>query len=87
MALIRSLELDKQPARPPRTEVDCLYTIVHTDAGARLLRLATLGSDHRKLHPKPSQIIELDRVMAEKLLGVILDTFPGLRSDKGPPNS
>ena len=47
MALIRSLEPDKHAARPPRTEVDCLYTTVRTDRGDKLLRLATLGSDHR----------------------------------------
>ncbi len=79
MALIRSIKPDKQPARPPRTDVDCLYTVVHTDSGTQLLRLATLGSDHRKLQPKPSQIIELDQAIAEELVGVILKVFPGIR--------
>jgi hypothetical protein len=83
MALIRSLEPDKQVARPPRTEVDCLYTTVNTDAGQRLLRLATLGSDQRKLHPKPSQKIELDETMAAKLVLVLQETFPRLRNSDG----
>lgn len=78
MALIRSIEPDTQRARPPRTEVDCLYTTVQTDTGTTLLRLATLGSDHRKLAPKPSQIIELDQAIAEKLVRVIIETFPRL---------
>jgi hypothetical protein len=79
MALIRSLRPDKHAARPPRTEVDCLYTTVHTDAGTKLLRLATLGSDQRKLHPKPSQIVEVDRAMAEELVRLMVETFPGMR--------
>lgn len=79
MALIRSLEPDTQPARPPRTEVDCLYTTVRTDRGDTLLRLATLGSDHRKLEPKPSQIIELHQAIAEELVRIILDVFPNVQ--------
>ncbi|WP_193044333.1 hypothetical protein [Mycolicibacterium baixiangningiae] len=83
MALIRSLEPDKQVARPPRTEVDCLYTTVNTDDGQRLLRLATLGSDQRKLHPKPSQIIELDETMAAKLVAVLQEAFPRIANRDG----
>lgn len=79
MAQIRSFNPDPQPARPPRTEVDCLYTSVQSEAGTRLLRLATLGSDHRKREPKPSQIIELDQEMAEKLILIMAETFPGIR--------
>jgi hypothetical protein len=48
-----------------------------------LLRLATLGSDHRKLQPKPSQIIELDQEMAEKLLLVMIETFSEIRLSAG----
>lgn len=84
MALIRSLKPDPHSARPPRTEVDCLFSTVYTEAGARLLRLATLGSDHRKLHPKPSQIIEIDQAVAEQLVKIMLDTFPAMRV---PPSS
>jgi hypothetical protein len=50
---------------------------VLSEAGIPLLRLATLGSDNRKLHPKPSQIIELDQAMAEKLMSIIATVFPG----------
>lgn len=79
MARIRSLKRDTQPARPPRTEVDCLYTTVRTDRGDKLLRLATLGSDHRKWEPKPSQIIEVDETIAKQLIEVIFDVYPGIR--------
>lgn len=78
MALIRSLKPDKKPARAPRTEVDCLYSVVRTASNAQLLRLATLGSDHRKLQPKPSQIIELDYAVAEQLVDVLLTVFPAI---------
>lgn len=70
---------DSTPARPPRSYVDCLYSVVHSDAGTKLLRLATLGSDQRKMHPKPSQIIEVDEAMARELIDVLHDTFPTLR--------
>lgn len=83
MALIRSLKPDTQPARPPRTEVDCVYTTVFSDHNEKLLRLATLGSDNRKLQPKPSQIIELDQAMAQKLILVMIEMFPGLRFPDG----
>lgn len=48
----------------------------------KLLRLATLGSDDRKSHPKPSQIIELNEVIAEQLVHVIAETFPGIAISK-----
>ena len=83
MALIRSLKLDKKPARPPRTEVDCLYSVVRTESNLPLLRLATLGSDHRKLQPKPSQIIELNQAVAEQLVSILLDVFPALQVKTG----
>jgi len=79
MALIRSFMPDEYEARPPRTEVDCLYSAVTSKAGGALLRLATLGSDNRKLDPKPSQIIELDQAMAEKLVEIIVAVFPSAR--------
>jgi hypothetical protein len=83
MARIRSLTLDTDPAHPPRTEVDCLYSTVHTRGGSKLLRLATLGSDLRKSEPKPSQIIEIDEAMARQLIQVMRSVFPGI--DTTPP--
>nr|WP_090276607.1 hypothetical protein [Mycolicibacterium komanii]CRL70038.1 hypothetical protein CPGR_01813 [Mycolicibacterium komanii] len=80
MARIRSFRPDPTAARPPRTDVDCTHSIVYTANGTKLLRLATLGSDERKSEPKPSQIIELDEESAAKLLEIIKDTFPRLRS-------
>lgn len=58
-----------------------MYQVVLSDSGTPFLRLATLGSDSRKLHPKPSQIFELDRAMAGELIDIIADTFPGLLSN------
>lgn len=84
VAKIRSLKPDPQPARPPKTEVDCLYTNVFDDAGNKLLRLATLGSDLRKLGPKPSQIIEIDEATADALVHILLETFP--RISDNPPS-
>jgi hypothetical protein len=80
MALIRSLTLDEHEAKPPRTEVDCLFRIVLSPRDGRLLRLATLGSDDRKLQPKPSQIIELNEATARELVGIIDSVFPPQKS-------
>lgn len=76
MARIRSLNPDDEPARPPRTAVDCIYGIVYADDGTKLLRLATLGSDLRKSIPKPSQIIEIDASIARELIQLLTTTFP-----------
>lgn len=82
MARLRSLKHSTEPGRPPRSEVDCVYSIVELRSGEKLLRLATLGSDQRKSEPKPSQIIELDENMAHRLLKVMRDLFPEI--DAGP---
>jgi hypothetical protein len=78
MARIRSFRPDVAPARPPRTDVDCIHSVVYTADGTRLLRLATLGSDERKSEPKPSQIIELDEEAAATLMDIIQEAFPSL---------
>ncbi|MCA4727099.1 hypothetical protein [Mycolicibacterium fortuitum] len=75
MARIRSLKPDDEPARPPRTAVDCIYGIVYADDGTKLLRLATLGSALRKSVPKPSQIIEIDASIARELIELLTATF------------
>ena len=80
MARIRSLEPSTEPARPPRSEVDCIYSVVRMRGGEKLLRLATLGSDERKSEPKPSQIIELDEDTARRLLQVLRNVFPGINA-------
>ncbi len=79
MARIRKLIADDEPARSPRTEVDCMYGVTHAADGTKLLRLATLGSEMRKSAPKPSQIIEIDADIAQQLLEVIRSTFPAIR--------
>jgi len=78
MARIRSLKHSTEQARLPRTEVDCVYSVVRLPDGERLLRLATLGSDERKSEPKASQIIELDESIARRLFKVMHDVFPGI---------
>jgi hypothetical protein len=78
VALIRSITRDDRPARPPRTQVDCHWSVVRTPDGSKLLRLATLGSDERKSEPKPSQIIEIDESIARQLISLLTTEFPGL---------
>ncbi len=55
--------------------MDCTYGITYAEDGTKLLRLATLGSDMRKSIPKPSQIIEIDSLMAAELATILRETF------------
>ena len=79
MALIRSLEPGTGSGRPPQSEVDGSYVTVDDPQRGTLLKITTYGSDVRKSGPKPSQVIELDQQMAEKLVEVIRQSF-GLTS-------
>lgn len=71
MALIRSLEPGKGRGRPPQSEVDGTYVVVEDPERGKVLKITTYGSDARKSGPKPSQVIELDARMAQKLIGVL----------------
>ncbi|WJG11408.1 hypothetical protein PWF70_12175 [Gordonia sp. Swx-4] len=71
MALIRSLERGKGGGRPPQSEVDGTYIVVDDPDRGKILKITTYGSDMRKSGPKPSQVIELDEEMAQKLINVL----------------
>ena len=71
MALIRSLERGKGGGRPPQSEVDATYVVVSDPDRGKILKITTYGSDRRKSAPKPSQVIELDGEMAQKLVEII----------------
>lgn len=75
MALIRSLEPGTGSGRPPQSEVDGSYVTVDDPQRGTVLKITTYGSDVRKSGPKPSQVIELDQEMAEKLVEIIRQSF------------
>jgi hypothetical protein len=66
-------------SKPHPTEVECGWSIVNAP-GERLLQLSTYGSEQRQSHPKVSQTIQLDEEAAARLVALVLQTFPGLRS-------
>lgn len=78
MARIRTIEPGTQSIRAHSSEVDCFYNLVDDESGARLVHLSTFGSDHRKSSPKSSQSIQLDQQMAERLIAVLLESFPAI---------
>lgn len=80
MARIRSITRGTQSIRQHDTEVDCFYNFVDKDDGTRLLHLTTFGSDYRLSKPKSSQSIQIDEAIARKLLDLLLEAFPRLRS-------
>ncbi|WP_338836939.1 hypothetical protein [Gordonia polyisoprenivorans] len=71
MALIRSLEPGKGTGRSPQSEVDATFTVVDDPVRGKIVKITTYGSDVRKSEPKPSQVIELDAVMARKLISIL----------------
>lgn len=80
MARLRSLQGGTQDVGPHASEVDCFFQVVLDEGGARLLHLSTFGSDERKSQSKSSQSIQLDEQMARRLLDVIHDVFPTLKT-------
>ena len=80
MARVRSLSQGKQSIRPHDSEVDCFYNVVDAPDGTRLLHLSTFGSDYRQSRPKSSQSIQIDEQVAQELVNLLLNTFPGVRT-------
>ncbi|CAI9405088.1 hypothetical protein [Aestuariimicrobium sp. T2.26MG-19.2B] len=75
------------------TEVDCFYQVVrpgrchrvvtslnrHADNdGQSYLHLSSFGSDSRISHPKSSQSLQLNQSVAQELIRVLRETFPGV---------
>lgn len=85
MARIRTIEPGTQSIRAHSSEVDCFYNFVNDETGARLVHLSTFGSDHRKSSPKSSQSIQLDQQMAERLIAVLLESFPAIGAPTPTP--
>lgn len=85
MARIRTIEPGTQSIRAHSSEVDCFYNLVDDESGARLVHLSTFGSDHRKSSPKSSQSIQLDQQMAERLIAVLLESFPAIGASVQAP--
>lgn len=77
MARIRSFSRGRRDVRVHSTEVDCEYQIVQSPMGP-LVQLSTFGSDSRKLGPKLSQTIQVDKAGAKELLAIIRTAFPDL---------
>jgi len=81
MARIGNFEPGTQVVKVHPTEVDCFFQRLVVPDGHVLLHLSTFGSDERASSPKSSQSLQLDRRAASALLGILEDTFLGLRSD------
>lgn len=75
MARIRSLTQAKSDGRIHPTEVDCTWQVTHSDGGVAYLTLSTYGSDTRASKPKVSQTLQMDRELAQQLVGVLTVTF------------
>ncbi len=82
MALIRSLDPGSGSARPPQSEVDATYLMVDDPERGPVVKITTYGSDARKSAPKPSQVIEFDRAIANELVKVFKKAFGALDLDE-----
>lgn len=81
MARVAGFRHGFQLVRLHPTEVECYYQRIPLDDGDLVLHLSTFGSNDRASSPKSSQSIQLDRRAARALLGILLESFPGLASD------
>ena len=61
------------------SEVDGYYQLIRANGGERYLHLSTFGSDSRQSAPKSSQSIQFSQQMAQELVDVLREAFPGVR--------
>jgi 5-methylcytosine-specific restriction protein B len=61
------------------TEVECGYSISTVD-GATFVELRTYGSESRRSDKKVSQTLQLDRAAATRVMEILEEAFPGLRT-------
>lgn len=78
MGQIRQYTHEPTVAPRPKSKVDCGWSSGDF-GGVELLRLATYGSNTRKLKGKASQVIELDEAAARELIEIVERVFPSLR--------
>lgn len=81
MAMVSNIERSEKSRQSVHSRTRCLYSIVDTTDGNRVLQLDTLGADDRQFPDKVSQSIQFDRNAAKQLLALIEQTFPGLTSE------
>lgn len=75
MAVVRKfrhLALDRDAAH---TEVDCTYSIIHDDNGAKYLQIDTYGSSTRQIPGKKSQSLRLAPEAIEQLKVLLAKHF------------
>jgi hypothetical protein len=77
MAVVEQLREGRSTDSVHPTTVECEWSRVDAP-GAMLLQLTTFGSSTRQLTGKASQTIQIDRKMAEELVRIIRQVFPGL---------
>jgi hypothetical protein len=78
MALVSAIEPSPKERQGLHKPTRCLYSVVQTDSGERLLQLDTYGSEEREHPEKISQSLQFDRAGASQLFQLLKDTFPGL---------
>lgn len=78
MALVTSLEPNPKEKQSVHGPTRCLYAIIDTPDGNRILQLDTVGSNDREYPNKVSQTIQFDRQAAGQLLNLLHRTFPEL---------
>ncbi len=74
MALIRHFEEKAMERSSLHEEIEATYTTFERD-GRVLLQIDSYGTNHREIRGKKSQSIQLDRVGAEQLFGILKRAF------------
>lgn len=77
MALVRRFQAAKKDSQRVHGPVECGYSVFESH-GVTYVQLDTYGSEHRDIHGKISQSVQLDRAGAQNLMGILREAFPGL---------
>ena len=75
---MRSLSQGTQNVKVHPSEVDGFHQLI-ASGGVRLLHFTTFGSDERQSAPKSSQSIQFDEEMAQQMVNVLRQAFPGIK--------
>ncbi len=80
MALVLEIHNSSNERQRVHGPVECGYHTFTDSQGRAYLQLDTYGSPSRRMREKASQYLQFNEASAEQLLGLILKTFPGIRT-------
>lgn len=84
MAILTRFYPDDRSFRRSAKTAECAYRVLTGDDGVEYLQLVSFGSEERQNVGTGSQNVRLDEQRAAELIGIILDSFPGVERHLSP---